>query len=181
MFNNTPSTTPLSVTEILNLGTPAFEESLISWRETIENVAEVFGKMHINLYETMFTNESMSNLFSYLEIPYTDATDYTKEDLSLHLSEDQLAELFTLYPFKQENYDYAVSRFGKEFIDRIWTSSDEMNFSRKIWSFGNHPEFSDVEKQQLYEKYPFMRENYDFAVSRFGKEFINSIWWNPYK
>jgi hypothetical protein len=56
-----------------------------------------------------------------------------------------------------------------------------MNFSRKVWSFGKHPEFSDDEKHELYEKYPFMRENYDFAVSRFGEEFINSIWWNPYK
>ena len=69
----------------------------------------------------------------------------------------------------------------KEIIDKIWTSPDKINLSRKVWSFGAHPEFTDDEKRQIYDTYPYLRENYDFAVSRFGKEFINSIWWNPYK
>jgi len=185
LVNNTPGITPKSVTEILNSGRPGFEESLLSWRETVENVTEVFGKLHLNFYETMFTNESISNLFLYLElpdyIPPSSSNDAVKIKDFPVLNENQITELLTLYPFKQENYDYAVSRFGKEIIDRIWTSSDEMNFSRKVWSFGKHPEFSDDEKHELYEKYPFMRKNYDFAVSRFGEEFINSIWWNPYK
>jgi hypothetical protein len=185
LVNNTPGVIPESVTEILNSGKPGFEESLLSWRETIENVTEVFGKLHLNFYETMFTNESISNLFLYLELPDYIPPSSSKDAVKIKdfpvLNESQITELFTLYPFKQEDYDYAVSRFGKEIIDRIWTSSDEMNFSRKVWSFGKHPEFSDDEKHELYEKYPFMRENYDFAVSRFGEEFINSIWWNPYK
>jgi hypothetical protein len=181
MLTNTPGISPTSVNDILVSGRPFFENTLLSWRETVENVTAVYGKIHFNFYETMFTNESASKLFSYLELPYTDVEESTKEDVSLQLDNSELAELLGLYPFKQENYDYAVSRFGKELIDSIWTSSDQIDFSRKIFSFGKHPEFSDDDKHELYDKYPFMRENYDFAVSRFGQEFIDSIWWNPYK
>jgi hypothetical protein len=181
LVTNTPGVSPDSVTDILESGRPAFEESLLPWRETVENVTEVFGKIHFNFYETMFTNESTSNLFSYLELPYTDVVESSKENVNLQLNETEIIELLGLYPFEQKNYDYAVSRFGKELIDSIWTTSDQIDFSRKIFSFGKHPEFSDDDKHELYDKYPFMRENYDFAVSRFGGEFIDSIWWNPYK
>ena len=179
LVNNTKGVFPKSVTEILNVS--VFEQSLPSWRETVENVTEVFGKIHMNFYETMFTNESMSSLFSFLELPQFIPSDKVKTHDFSALSKDQITELLTLYPFKQENYDYAVSRFGKEIIDSIWTSSDELNFSRKVWSFGEHPEFSDAEKHELYDNYSYMRENYDFAVDRFGQEVINTIWWNPYK
>ena len=181
LITNTPGESPTSVADILESGKPDFEESFVSWRETVENVTQVFGKIHFNFYETLFTNESISNFFSYLGLPYVGAVEPTNVGLSLQLSESQIAELFTLYPFKQENYDHAVSRFGKEIVDKIWSSPDKINFSRKIWSFGAHPEFTDDEKRQLYDTYPYLRENYDFAVSRFSKEFINSIWWNPYK
>jgi len=181
LINNTPGESPTSVADILEAGKPDFEESFLSWRETVENVTEVFGKMHFNFYETLFTDESISNLFSYLGIPYAGTVEPINVGLSSQLSESQIAELLTLYPFKQENYDHAVSRFGKEIIDKMWTSPDKINFSRRVWSFGAHPEFSDDEKRQLYDSYPYLRENYDFAVSRFGQEFIDSIWWNPYK
>lgn len=181
LINNTPGETPNSVADILEAGKPDFEESFLSWRETVENVTEVFGKIHFNFYETLFTNESITKFFSYLGLPYAGTVEPTNIGLSLQLSESQIAELLTLYPFKQENYDDAVSRFGKEIIDKIWTSPDKINLSRKVWSFGAHPEFTDDEKRQIYDTYPYLRENYDFAVSRFGKEFINSIWWNPYK
>lgn len=181
LINNTPGESPGSVIDILESGKPDFEESFVSLRETVENVTEVFGKIHFNFYETLFTNESISNFFSYLGLPYVGTVEPTNVGLSLQLSESQIAELFTLYPFKQENYDHAVSRFGKEIVDKIWSSPDKINFSRKVWSFGEHPEFSDAEKRQLYDIYPYLRENYDFAVSRFGQEFIDTIWWNPYK
>lgn len=181
LITNAPGETPDSVADVLESGRPYFEESSLSWRETVDNVTEVFGKIYFNFYETLFTNESFSNFFSYLELPYTGAVEPANVGMNLQLSESQITELLTLYPFKQENYDYAVSRFGKEIIDKIWTSPDKINFSRKIWSFGEHPEFSDDEKRQLYDTYPHLRENYDFAVSRFGQEFIDTIWWNPYK
>ena len=181
LITNTPGETPDSVADILESGKPDFEESFLSWRETVENVTEVFGKLHFNFYETLFTNESFSNFFSYLGLPYTGTVEPTNVGLGLQLSASQITELLTLYPFKQENYDHAVSRFGKDIIDKIWTSPDKINFSRKVWSFGEHPEFSDDEKRQIYDTYPYLRENYDFAVSRFGQEFIDTIWWNPYK
>jgi hypothetical protein len=182
----TPGILPESITQILKVGIPAFPESLLSWEDTVENVTEVFGKMHFNFYETLFTNESMSKLFSYLEIPHTNAVESTAKYLPT-LSEQQILELLELNQLKQENYDHEdlVSRlessFGKELVDSIWSSSDQIDFSRKVFSFGKHPEFSDEEKRQLYDSYPFMRKNYDFAVARFGQEFIDSIWWNPYK
>lgn len=183
VLTNTPGITPNSVNDILEFGRPAFEESLTSWEQTVENVTEVFGNLHINLYENMFNRESITSLFSYLGISYDNltTTQQGKQQEFSFLSETEILELLELYPFNKETYDYAVSRFGKDLADSIWLSTDEIDFSRKIFSFGKHPEFSDDDKLLLYDNYPFMRENYDFAVKRFGKDLIESVWWNPYK
>ncbi len=50
----------------------------------------------------------------------------------------------------------------------------------KLWSFGKAA-LSVEEKMYLYETFPVLRTKYDYAVGQFGKEHIESIWWNPYK
>lgn len=118
---------PETVEQILKQGIP-FDQLAIPWSQTVDNVMEVFGKIHLNLYETLFTEESLQKMFAYLELPY-----------------------------------------------------QPVNTEKKIFTFGEHPKFSDSEKLHLFESYPFAKQNYDFAVDRFGKDFIESIWWNPYK
>lgn len=119
---------PNSVQQILDECRPPFEKFMIPWRETVSNVTDVFGKIHFNFYETLFTGDSIRILFDYLEIP----------------------------PLP-------------------------VNTSEKVFTFGPHNPITEEEKQELFEKYPNNRENYEFAVERFGKEFIESIWWTPYK
>lgn len=128
IFKNQPGIDPSSVQEILEVCRPPFEKMMIPWRETVENAIEVFGKIHFNFYETLFTEESIEKLFEYLEIP-----------------------------------------------------NSPVNYNNKVFTFGPHNEFSEAEKIELFEKYPNNKENYQFAVEQFGKDFIESIWWTPYK
>ena len=86
------------------------------------------SKIHFNFYETLFEEQSLKQLHSYLEIPYHD-----------------------------------------------------LNTTEKVFSFGDHPLFTDEQKLKLFNSYLYAKENYDFAVEWFGKDFIETIWWNPYK
>ena len=119
---------PRDATQLLKEVPPGFARIMIPWKQTVESAEEVFGKIHFNFYETFFNEQSIAKLCDYLEIPYK-----------------------------------------------------EMDYSRRVFSFGEHPNFSDNDRQELFDKYPFAKENYEFAVERFGKEFIESIWWTPYK
>lgn len=119
---------PTSAEQILTECRPPFERQVISWQETVNNVVEVFGDIHFNFYETLFEQESLTAMYSYLG------------------------------------------------LDGAPTNKTE-----KVFSFGEHPTFSEDEKLKLFTSYPFAKENYDFAVERFGKEFIETIWWSPYK
>lgn len=124
------------ITQILSLSAmkkekislPDFEQHILSWEETINNCEEVFGGIHIQFYETMFTEECMKKLCTYLSIDY--------------------------FPMRLEN---------------------------KVFSFGDKRNLTDNEKFEIFETYPFYKKNYNFALKKFGKEFIESIWWDPYK
>lgn len=128
MMRNTPGVDPRDATQLLEEVPPGFARIMIPWKQTVESVEEVFGKIHFNFYETFFNEQSVAKLCDYLEIPYK-----------------------------------------------------EMDYSRRVFSFGEHPNFPDNDRQELFDKYPFAKENYEFAVERFGKDFIESIWWTPYK
>lgn len=128
MGNHSLKTVDVTLDDIMSMGLPPFIEQAVSWKTTIENCKTVFGKIHINFYEKFFTEESISDMFRYLEIDYKD-----------------------------------------------------MNISKKIFSFGSNNPLTEQEKYFLYENYPFYKENYQFAVETFGKEFIESIWWTPNK
>lgn len=182
IVTNAQGVYPLSVDEVLEYGIPGFEETLQPWRQTVENATAVFGKIHFNFYETLFTDNSISDLFSYLGLTYENNSIKRREEVDLSfLSDDQILQLMELYPFEKSKYDRAVSLFGKDLIDSVWTDPNQIDYTRKIFSFGKHPEFTDREKQELYSKFPFMQENYEYAIETFGKSFIESIWWNSYK
>lgn len=93
----------------------------------VNNTRRIFDRIHINFYETMFTEKSMKSLCDYVELPYK--------------------------PF---------------------------DFDTKVWSFGK-ASLSTDEKLYLYETFPVLKFKYDYASQQFGKELIESIWWNPYK
>lgn len=111
---------------IMEIGKQPFEP--ISWRQTYENFTRVFGLIHFNFYETLFCDQSMMQLEDYLNIPHV-------------------------------KYDF----------DKI------------VFSFGKANELTENDKQFLFENYPFYKEDYNFAVEKFGKDFIESIWWTPNK
>jgi hypothetical protein len=128
LLKNPTNRIDITVKDIMSVGRPSFREYLVPWETTIKNCEKVFGKIHINLYETFFTEKSMSDMFDYLQIP-----------------------------------------------------SSSMKLSNKVFSFGSDNPLTEDEKQFVYENYPFYKENYAFAIERFGKEFIESIWWTPNK
>jgi hypothetical protein len=111
---------------IMEIGLPPFRP--VSWRETVNNVLKTFDKIHYNVYETLFCDESMSKLEDYLQIPH-------------------------------ETYDY----------------------NKIVFSFGKPNQISEVDKQFLFDNYPNYKDDYQFAVETFGKDFIESIWWTPNK
>lgn len=100
-----------------------FIERQVPWEVTYENFMEVFGKVHFNFYETLFTEKSMRNLCEYLQIPYTEV-DYDKivnrQGDNAKLSEEQKQFLFDDVENIQKNYTFAVEKFGKDFIESIW-------------------------------------------------------------
>lgn len=104
-----------------------FSYDFVDTETLINNTEKLFDNVHVNFYETMFTNNSMTSLCKYLEIPYQ--------------------------PF---------------------------DIDTKVWSFGKSS-LSDDEKKYLYESFPVLHSKYDYAVNQFGKDFIQNIWWNPYK
>lgn len=104
--------------------------------------------------------------------------------------------LWTVCPWKQ-TIDNCNAVFGKikiNFYETLFNSDalkgitdyleipyHEFNYQQKIFSLGNRVELTEDDKQTVYENYPFYKENYEFAVEQFGKDFIESIWWTPYK
>lgn len=104
-----------------------FYKYFVDTGDLIDSVNKHFNKIHINFYETMFTDENIKSLCNYLQLPYRP--------------------------------------FAVDF---------------KLWSFGK-TKLSADEKMYLYETFPLLRTKYDYAVDKFGKEYIESIWWNPYK
>ena len=120
-----PGLDPSSVEEVVGIS-PVLKEIMLPWEKTVENVEDVFGKIHFNFYETLFNEQSIKALLEYLEIPYM-----------------------------------------------------QMDLHKKVFTFGEHPEFSDDQRQEIFEQYTYTKENYSYAVNRFGKEFIESIWWTP--
>lgn len=104
-----------------------FSHDFIPTETIINNVGRFFKKIHVNFYETMFTEKSMKSLCNYLQIPYQ--------------------------PFDIDN---------------------------KIFSFGS-ASLSDDDKMLIYESFPELRESYEYSAKQFGKDFIESIWWNPNK
>lgn len=69
----------------------------------------------------------------------------------------------------------------KGITDYLEIPYQEFNYQQKIFSLGSRVELTEDDKQTVYENYPFYKENYEFAVEKFGKDFIESIWWTPYK
>lgn len=100
-----------------------FCEREVTWETTINNLTEVFGKVHINFYETLFTEESMQSLCNYLQIPMSDF-DYSfvrnKQGDGVILTDEQKQIVFDNQKYIPENYQFAVERFGKDFIESIW-------------------------------------------------------------
>lgn len=68
-----------------------------------------------------------------------------------------------------------------EMFEYLKLPYEPMNFSQKVFTFGSDNNLSNDARQVIYEKYPFYKENYQFAIDRFGKEFVESIWWTPNK
>lgn len=117
----------------------------------------------------------------------------TVDDIMKHATTPLLWDVF---PWSQ-TIDNCNAVFGKikfNFYETLFNSDSlkgitdyleipyhEFNYQQKIFSLGNRVELSDDDKQTVYENYPFYKENYEFAVEQFGKDFIESIWWTPYK
>jgi hypothetical protein len=118
----------VSVDDIMKHAATPLPWTPCSWSETIENCNAVFGKIKINFYEKLFTEDCLKDITDYLEIPY-----------------------------------------------------QQFNYQQKVFSLGKLVELTEDDKQTVYENYPFYKENYAFAVEKFGKEFIENIWWTPYK
>lgn len=94
-----------------------------SWQQTYENYMEVFGKIHVNFYETLFTDDSMNKLCDYLELPRTKfnfSTVVHKMGENISLSNDEMQKIYDSNQEVQNNYRFAVNVFGKEFIESIW-------------------------------------------------------------
>ena len=57
----------------------------------------------------------------------------------------------------------------------------DFNFTRVANKLLDVNEFTDEEKQMIYNTIPHCKQNYEYAVENFGKDFIESIWWTPNK
>lgn len=55
------------------------------------------------------------------------------------------------------------------------------NYARVANKLLDITDFSDEEKQIIYDNIPHCRQNYEYAVETFGKDFIESVWWTPNK
>jgi hypothetical protein len=128
VLNGYNKTHIVSVDDIMRHASTPLPWTPCSWSDTIENCNTAFGKIKINFYEKLFTENCLKDITDYLEIPY-----------------------------------------------------QQFNYQQKIFSLGKMVELSEDDKQTVYDNYPFYKENYSFAVEKFGKEFIENIWWTPYK
>lgn len=106
-----------------NLDNTPFSEIEVPWRETYNNFKQVFGKIHVNLFETLFTPTSMNMLCDYLEIPMSDFN-YdvvkNKQGKSAVLTDDEKQYIFDNGKNFSENYQFAVDIFGKDNIESVW-------------------------------------------------------------
>lgn len=107
---------------------PGFNEAKIHWEKTFETCETIFGKLFVNFYETLHTEQSMAKLCEYLEIPPTD-----------------------------------------------------FHYSQIVHKMGDNIPLTNEEKQRIYDTCDDIKSNYQFAVNKFGKDFIESIWWTPNK
>jgi hypothetical protein len=57
----------------------------------------------------------------------------------------------------------------------------DFNFTRVANKLLDVNEFTDEEKQMIYDTIPHCKQNYEYAVENFGNDFIKSIWWTPNK
>lgn len=105
-----------------------YAEKELTWRQTYNNYLEVFGKIYINLFETLFTDDSMKKLCDYLEIPMSNFK-YNlirnKHGENIILTEDQKRFVFERSKNYQANYDFAADIFGKELLEHLWWNSNK--------------------------------------------------------
>lgn len=108
---------------IRHLNDIPFKERKVSWKTTYDNMHEVFDKVHVNFYETLFTNESMNKLCEYLQIP-TNEFDFSKivhkMGDNISLSDNDKSRIYQASDSMLDNYQFAVETFGKDFIESIW-------------------------------------------------------------
>jgi hypothetical protein len=56
-----------------------------------------------------------------------------------------------------------------------------MNYEQKVFSFPLPNELTTEDKKIIFNNYPRLKVNYDYAVGVWGQDKINSLWFNPYK
>ena len=93
-----------------------------------------------------------------------------------------------------ENYRQVFGNIFIGFYETLFTENSMMqlcqylqipytdfNFTRVANKLLDVNEFTDEEKQMIYNTIPHCKQNYEYAVENFGKDFIESIWWTPNK
>jgi len=93
-----------------------------------------------------------------------------------------------------ENYRQVFGNIFIGFYETLFTENSMMelceylqipytdfNFSKIANKLLDINDFTDEEKQIIYNNIPHCKQNYDYAVENFGKDFIESIWWRPNK
>ena len=100
-----------------------FDKKRLPWKTTYDNFIEVFGKIHVNFYETLFTDSAMNDLCEYLGIPFETFNFnevLNKQGNNIPLSNDDKHKIYSSNSMLAENYQFAVEKFGKDFIESIW-------------------------------------------------------------
>lgn len=109
---------------VLKNGNPPFLDKMVSWQTTAENCREVFGSIHFNLFEIMFSEGEMRKLTDYLDIPYEDMNFSTKrfniDCDNVNITDGEKQKIYNTFPFSKENYQFAVDVFGKGLIESVW-------------------------------------------------------------
>ena len=69
----------------------------------------------------------------------------------------------------------------RELCEYLQIPYTDFNFTRVANKLLDVNEFTDEEKQMIYDTIPHCKQNYEYAVENFGNDFIKSIWWTPNK
>ncbi len=91
------------------------------YERPVENMEAVFGdNVFIGFYETLFSEETLRRIYTFLDIEYQAANfdqRYNASPSTNDLTADDLAEFKPAY---QRQYDFDRDRYGSDFIDGIW-------------------------------------------------------------